>query len=81
MPGSKLLERNYTNEEARKMTKIRLLYPNLCFKDYILFSKYDHIFHYILASRELYQSTDSEIHVTKSKQTNKPQGSSLLHLS
>lgn len=55
--------------EARKMTILRLLCSNLHFEDYTLFSKYDHIFHYVLASRELYQSAAIEIHVTKSKQT------------
>lgn len=69
MPGLKLLQRNYINEEARKMTKVRHLCPNLCFKDYTLFSKHDHTFHYILVSRALYQSTATEICVTKSKQT------------
>lgn len=51
------------------MTKLSPLCPNLCFKVYVLFSKYDHMFHYMLASREFHQSTATHIHITKSKET------------
>lgn len=54
---------------SKKNDKMKPFMPKLYFKVYVFLSKYDHMFHYMLASREFHQGTATQIHVTKSKET------------